>query len=114
MNPGHSFEFFQEIYQWAVKIAKVLEETERENKATNLGKRKIEYDNRELKGGNPKRFNTGGPQNKGQQPIPWQNRTPWNTCGRFYLGQCTIEVMQCYGCGEVGHKMNNCLKVAWN
>ena len=28
------------------------------------------------KGGNHKRFNTGGPQDKGKQPTPWQNKMP--------------------------------------
>jgi len=62
-----------------VKIARVLEETEQENKASNLGKRKIEYDYRGPSAGNPKRFNTSGPQDNGRQPIPWQRGTPYNT-----------------------------------
>jgi len=37
-----------------VKIARVLDKTERENKAVNVGKGKFEYDNREPKSGNPK------------------------------------------------------------
>jgi len=70
MITGHSFEKFKEMYQQAIKIARVVEETERENKVSNLGKRKIEYENRGPRGENPKRFNTGGPQDKGKQPIP--------------------------------------------
>jgi len=64
-----------------MKIARVLDETDRENKAANLGKRKFQYENRGPKGGNPKRFKTGGPQDKGKQPVPWLNRTPCNICG---------------------------------
>ena len=46
MIVDQTFKNFQEIYQRAVKIARVLEETERENRATNLEKRKMEYGNR--------------------------------------------------------------------
>jgi len=70
MIVGHSFDSFQEMYQRDVKIARVLEEADRENEVTNLGKRKFEYDNRGPKGGNPKRVNTSGPQDKGKQPMP--------------------------------------------
>jgi len=66
---GHSFDNLQEMYQWAMKIAWALDEMHLENKGSNPGKRKIEYDNRGLKGGNPKRFNTSGPKDKGKQPI---------------------------------------------
>ena len=37
-----------------MKIARVLDETDRENKAINLGKRKFEYDNQGPKDGNAK------------------------------------------------------------
>jgi len=67
MIAGHSFDNYQEMYQRAVKIAQALDETERENKAVSLGKRKFEYDNRGPKGRNRKRFNSGGPQDKGKQ-----------------------------------------------
>jgi len=30
------------------------------------------------------------------------------------LGPCPLEPLRCYGCGEMGHKVNNCLKAAWN
>ena len=66
MIAGNSFENFLEMYQWAVKIAGVLEGTERENKATNLGKRKFEYGNWEPKGGSPKRFDASRAQDKGK------------------------------------------------
>ena len=61
MIAGETFENFQKMYQCAVKIARVLEETEQENKAAALGKSKIEYGNRGPKGVNPKRFNTDRP-----------------------------------------------------
>ena len=86
MIVAHSFENFKEMYQRAVKLARVLEETNWENRASNLGKRKIDYNNRELRGVNPKRFNIDEPLNNEKQPMPWQNRTPCRTCGKLHLG----------------------------
>ena len=48
------FENFQETSQRTVKIARVLEETERENRAANLGKRKMEFNQQGPRGMNPK------------------------------------------------------------
>jgi len=73
-----------------VKIARVLDEIDPENKATNLGKRKIDYDNRGPKGGNLKRFNTGGPQDKGKQPVSWQNKTPVTPTVSFVLASADL------------------------
>ena len=61
MIVGHSFDSYQEKYHRAVKIARVLDETQRENKASGLRKRKFEYDNKGQKGGNPERFNSSRP-----------------------------------------------------
>ena len=41
MIAGQTFQNFQDMYQRAVKIARVLEESENENRALNLGKRKM-------------------------------------------------------------------------
>ena len=61
MIAGQTFENFQEMYQPAIKVATVLEETERENKASSFRKRKMEYGNRGPRGINLKRFNAGRP-----------------------------------------------------
>ena len=111
---GHTFDNYQEMYERAVKIALVLDETKRENKAAGLGKGKFEYDNRGQKGGNPKRFNSGGLQDKGKQAAPWQNRTPCNHRSRFHYGLCKGKLIQCYRCGKLGHKVINYPKVEWN
>jgi len=42
------------MYQRDAKMGRVLEEIDRENKAANFSERKIEYDNWESRGGNPK------------------------------------------------------------
>jgi len=41
MIAGHNYANFKELYQRAVKIARDIEETEAENKKSNLGKRKL-------------------------------------------------------------------------
>ena len=110
MIAGQTFENIQEMYQCAVKIARVLEETERENRATNPRKRKIEFGNRGPRGGNPNRFNVGRLQDKGKRPMAWQSRPPCRICSRSHVGPCTLEPLQCYGCREMGHEVNNCPK----
>jgi len=40
MIAGQTFQKFQDMYQRAVKIARVLEQLKNENRALNLGKRK--------------------------------------------------------------------------
>ena len=57
MIAGQTFENFQEMYQRVVKVARVLEEIERESKAASFEKRKMEYGNRGPRGINPKWFN---------------------------------------------------------
>ena len=73
---GHMFDSYQEMYQRAVKIARVLDKTERENEAAGSRKRKFEYDNKGQKSRNPKWFISGRPQDKGKRSVPWQNKTP--------------------------------------
>ena len=51
---GQNFDNFQDKYQRAVKIARVLEEAERENQAHNLEKQKREIPMGSFQGGNNK------------------------------------------------------------
>ena len=51
MIAGQTFENFQEMYERAVKIARVLEESKNENRALNLGKRKMEFHRGGFQGG---------------------------------------------------------------
>ena len=54
MVEGQKFQNFQDMYQRAVKIARVLEESKNENRALNLGKRKMKIHRGEFRGGNYK------------------------------------------------------------
>ena len=114
MIVGQTFENFQDMYRGAVKISHVLEESESENRALNLGKRKMELHKRGFRGRNYKQYKPSYPQGKGKRPRAWRNRPFCRSCGRHHDRPCTLENMRCYGCGEMGHKMNNCLKTAWN
>ena len=69
MTAGQTFENFEDIYQEAVKIARVLEELESESRAMNLGKRKLELNRGGFKGMNSKQLMPGKPQGKGKQPM---------------------------------------------
>ena len=66
MIAGQIFKNFQDMHQRAVKVARVLEETKRENRAANFGKRKLEVGNRGPSGGDTKQFNAGRPHDKGK------------------------------------------------
>ena len=57
------------MYQRAVKIARVLEETASENQASNLGKGKLDQNRGGFRGMNPKQLRLGKPQGKGKQPM---------------------------------------------
>ena len=67
MIAGQTYENFQAMYQRVIKVARLLEETEQENRATNFGKRKIKFGNRGPRRGNMKLYNTGRSQDKGKQ-----------------------------------------------
>jgi len=71
---GQTFESFQDMYQWAVKIARVQEESENENQAINMGKRKLEFNRGGFRGRNFKQFRPGQLQGKGKQPMGWPDR----------------------------------------
>jgi len=114
MIAGQTFENFQEMYQRAVKVARVLEATEQENRPANFRKRKIEFGNWGPRRGNMKWYNTGRSQEKGKQPASWQGRPLCKNCGKSHVGPCAFEPIRCYGCGAMGHKANNYPKAAWN
>jgi len=64
-----------------------------------------------FKGGNYKQYRPSYPQGKGKQPMVGQDRPRCRFSGKHPNGPCNI---QCYGCGELGYKMNVCPKAAWN
>jgi len=67
-----------------------------------------------FRGGNYKQHMPSYPQGKGKQPMAGQNRPFCKSCRRHHDGPCILENVWRYGCGELGHRMNNCPKAAWN
>ena len=78
------------------------------------GKRKLDLNRGGFRGMNPKQFRPGKPQEKGKQPMTWQPKPLCRFCGKRHHGSCTFETLRCFGCGEMGHKMSNCLKATRN
>jgi len=56
MIAGHTFDHFQDMYQRAVKIARVLDESENESHALSQGKRKMEPFRGGFRGGSNKQY----------------------------------------------------------
>jgi len=71
MIAGHTFDHFQDMYQRAVKIARVLDESENESHALSRGKRKMEPFRGGFRGGSNKQYKPNYPQGKGKQPMSW-------------------------------------------
>ena len=111
MIAGRVFTNFQEMYQRAVKIARVIEETEAERRQMGFAKRKFGEGGSSTQGNSKSRnFNNG---DKGKQVILRQEMKPCNQCGRIHSGQCRYGTQECYGCGAMDHKIANCPKKVW-
>jgi len=67
MIAGQTFDNFHEMYQRAVKIARVLKDTEMEKQALAFGKRKMGPPKKGITGN--KRFKPDNYQGKGKQPA---------------------------------------------
>jgi len=110
----HTFANFQEMYQRAVKIIRVVEENERESQALNLEKRRREINRQGWQGRNDNRPKLNYPLEKGKQPMfgPPKNSVCQN-CGRNHTGRCFFAPGNdhCYECGEWGHKKYQCPKL---
>jgi len=86
MIAGQTFENFHEMYQQAMKIARVLEETKMEKQALDAGKRKIGPPRKGFPDNN--RFRSDHYQGKGKQLAEWRTYPSCKTCGRHHEGVC--------------------------
>jgi len=111
---GQTFANFQEMYQRAIKITRVLEEIEQETQALHLEKRKREFPKQGFQGGNVKRFRPNVPPRKGKQPITGPPKPYCRIYGKKHGGKCLYGSVQCYECGEKGHKKSKCLEATGN
>jgi len=69
MIAGQTFDNFQDMYKWVVKLARVLEESENESRALNLGKWKMKPFRGGFRGGYNKQYRPNYPHGKGKQPM---------------------------------------------
>jgi len=84
MVAGYVFTSFQEMYQRAGKIARVIAETEAESRQIGIAKRKFNQGGSSTQGSSKiSNFNNRG---KGKQVVPGQELEPCNQCGRMHSG----------------------------
>jgi len=88
MIASHTFENFQVMYQKAIKIARVLEESESENQTLSLEKRKKDSYKPGFQGRNFKRYRPNFPQGKEKQPMHWREKPYCRVCGENHDGPC--------------------------
>jgi len=108
MIGGQTFKNFHKMYQWAVKIARVLEESKIKKQALDARKRKM---GPSWKGfPDKKRFRPVNYQEMGKQPAEGRPIPRCETCGKYH-GGLFIFAERCYECGEPGHRVRNCPKL---
>jgi len=112
---GYAYTNFQEMYQRAVKIARIMNETEIKNREKDQVKRKFgpggsnSHENR-----NFMRFKPGMKWDKGKQTAQWKPRKMCDQYGRQHPGPCRSFTGLCFGCADMGHKVANCPRATWN
>jgi len=112
---GQTFANFQEMYQRAVKVARVIEENKQENQSLNLEGRKREFPRQSFLNQSDKRFRPDFPPGKGKQPMFKPPSYPTcRICGKNHSGRCLYEGLYCYECGQRGHKRNECPRLLGN
>jgi len=107
---GQTFANFQEMYQRAVKVARVLEENEKEAQTLKLERKRRENLRQNSQDRTEKRNRPKYPPEKGKQPMS-RPPNPCRYCGKFHGGICLCGEGRCYECKEKGHKKSECPKL---
>ena len=103
------------MYQRAVKIARIISETEIEDRGKRKVKEKFGPRGSISQGGIGFRIvKYGMKQDKGNQATQVKLRKACDQCGRQYPGRCRRRAGPCFRCGGMGHKVANCPKATWN
>ena len=106
---GQTFTSFQDMYQRAVKVARVLEENEKETQILNLERKRREQFRQNSQDRTEKRSRSDYPPEKGKQPMSQtSNNPPCQYCGKPHGGICLFREGRCFECRERGHKRSEC------
>jgi len=92
---GQTFVNFQEMYQRAVKVARVLEENEKEAQTLNLERKRRENFKQDPQSRIEKRNRPNYPPEKGKQPMT-RPPNPCRYCGKLHGGVCLFGQGRCY------------------
>jgi len=107
---GQTFANFQEMYQQAAKVARVLEENEKEAQTLNLERKRRENLRQNSQGRTEKRNRINYPSEKGKQPMS-RPPNPCHYCRKSHDEICLYGEGRCYECREKGRKKNECPKL---
>jgi len=109
---GQTCTSFQDMYQRAVKFARVLEENEKETQILNLERKRREQFRQNPQNRTEKRSRSDYPPEKVKQPMSkGSNNPPCQYCGRPHSGICLFRKGRCFECREKGHKRSECPKL---
>ena len=106
---GQTFANFQDMYQRAVKVARVMEENKKETQVLNLERRQREFSRQGFLSQGDKRFRPNFSPGKGKQPmIRPPNYPTYRICDKNHSRRCLYGNLYCYECGQRGHKRSEC------
>jgi len=98
-----------------VKIARIISETEIEDRGKGQLKEKFGPGGSNSQGGISFRtVKYGMKRDQGKQATQVKLRKACDQCGRQHPGPCRRRASPCFGCGTMGHKVANCLGTTWN
>jgi len=110
---GQTFTSFQDMYRRAVKVARVLEENEKETQILNLERKRREQFRQNCQNRTEKRSRSDYPPENGKHPMSQtSNNPPCQYCGKPHGGICLFREGRCFECRERGHKRSECPKLA--
>ena len=108
---AQTFVNFQDMYQKAVKVARVMEEGQRDTQTLTLGGRKREFPRSNVPTQSEKRVRPNFLPEKGKQPMYSPRYPVCGNCGKRHEGKCLFGSGSCYECGQWGHRRSECPKL---
>jgi len=109
---AQTFTNFQDMYQQAVKVTRVMEEDQRETQALTLEGRKRGFLRSNVPIQSEKRVRPNFPPEGGKQTMYRPSYPPCRICGKHHGGKCLYGSGYCFECGQWGHKRIECPKIS--